>query len=626
MHAAFPAQHLLHKVLEASLDAFMVLTAVRNAQRQIIDFCWLLANSRMQTFTGIESSALIGQQLRSALPDRRLTGFFYDFIQVVETGQPLTQECSEMIAGSRHWFQVTTVKLDDGVAVTFRDISRQRQAEELRLTLAAARIAPFEIVLSTRTVQQSAAMDRMYGLPIRPGPRALDVYVQHTHVDDRAAFLAVFDGASQHHIPRELDYRIVRPDGALRWISLRGCVLQDRADGSLRFIGSLINITERKQAELSFLESHRQRSELLAMLESLLDNAPIGVAFFDKDCRYVRINPTLAEINGVAAADHVGRTVGEVVPANAAAVEPLIKQVFNQSTTIANIEIAGETPAQPGVTRYWLLSLYPVLDQHGTVLFAGAVVVEISDRKLGEQALQAAKEAAERASRTKSIFLSTMSHELRTPLTSMIGYAGLLARRLTGKQLVQAERIEQGGKRLAATLNTVLLFAQLEDDQLELDLKALTLAHELEEAAMFYRDQAEAKGLTLSISVEPEAATGQALLDHAALQNILQNLLSNATKFTESGSITVELAAADGWITLSVSDTGIGIDQEFLPYVFDGFQQESVGLSRMHDGSGLGLAVVKRLVDKMQGHIAVESIKGVGSCFMLRWPLLATAD
>jgi CheY-like chemotaxis protein len=228
-----------------------------------------------------------------------------------------------------------------------------------------------------------------------------------------------------------------------------------------------------------------------------------------------------------------------------------------------------------------------------------------------------------------------MSHEIRTPLTSMIGYASLLARRLEGKPRSQAQRIEEGGKRLLETLNAVLMLAKLEAGRVEVAFETIHVAAEVREVARLHQPQAEAKGLRMTVHVTPAATRVRAALDRGALNSILQNLISNAIKFTETGGVTItvdcdknlpsdsdldEVAAPSGWVHIHVADTGIGIAPAFLPHIFNAFHQESSGMSRLHDGIGLGLAISQQLAEKMQGTITVVSEKGQGSRFTVSFP------
>jgi signal transduction histidine kinase len=212
-----------------------------------------------------------------------------------------------------------------------------------------------------------------------------------------------------------------------------------------------------------------------------------------------------------------------------------------------------------------------------------------------------------------------MSHEIRTPLTAVIGYAELLGDECGPEQTEQREYaavIEHGGRRLLDTLNSVLDLAQIEAGALPLVTVAVDLRDEAEAAITALQPLAQVKGLALTLA----GAATAARVDRPALARVLTNLVGNAIKFTERGTVAVEVWAEAGAAWLRVSDTGVGIEASFLPRVFDDFAQESTGAARRFEGSGLGLAIAGGLVAKLGGEISVTSEKGVGSTFTVRLP------
>jgi signal transduction histidine kinase/CheY-like chemotaxis protein len=246
---------------------------------------------------------------------------------------------------------------------------------------------------------------------------------------------------------------------------------------------------------------------------------------------------------------------------------------------------------------------------------------DISERKRYERVLQDAKEKAEEVARLKSTFLANMSHEIRTPLTTVIGYAGVLAEEASDKHREFAQFIRNSGERLMETLNSVLSMAQLEASGVEIQLDVLDVTDEASEIVSLFKPLADEKELMLEFQPPAHAETPLlARLDRGALSSILQNLIGNAIKFTENGSVTVRVTHDADEVHLHVADTGIGIDPDFVPHLFDEFMQESTGVRRSHEGSGLGLAITKRLVDLMNGRVAVESEKGVGTEFIVSFP------
>jgi signal transduction histidine kinase/ActR/RegA family two-component response regulator len=232
---------------------------------------------------------------------------------------------------------------------------------------------------------------------------------------------------------------------------------------------------------------------------------------------------------------------------------------------------------------------------------------------------RAAREKMEELLKLKSAFLNNMSHELRTPLTGILGFAEILADEVPSRHREFAERIVTSGRRLQETLNSILDLAQLEGGSLELDPRPLDVGPCVEASAERFRMRAREKNVRLVVATPSQRL--ESSLDAASLERIVKNLVDNALKFTNEGSVTVHVSAEDAQAVLRVRDTGIGISEAFLPHMFSEFRQESVGTSRSYEGSGLGLAITKRLVELMGGTIDVESEQGTGSTFTVRFPL-----
>ena len=231
--------------------------------------------------------------------------------------------------------------------------------------------------------------------------------------------------------------------------------------------------------------------------------------------------------------------------------------------------------------------------------------------------LATAKEAAESADRLKSAFLATMSHELRTPLNSIIGFSGVLEQELAGplndEQKKQLAMVSESAEHLLALINDVLDISKIEAGQLKVEAGAVEIGPLLEKAVRTVKPLAEAKNLTLDLEIDPEA--GPVIADSQRVEQVLLNLLSNAIKFTDKGSVRVRCTAEGAMVRISVTDTGIGIQKDYLERLFKPFTQIETGLSRKYEGTGLGLSISKRLVTLMGGEIMVESEPGRGSTF-----------
>ena len=251
--------------------------------------------------------------------------------------------------------------------------------------------------------------------------------------------------------------------------------------------------------------------------------------------------------------------------------------------------------------------------------------IDISEQRRQARALREAKEEAEEASRIKSTMLKNLSHEIRTPLTSIIGFARVLKEDLSGEDARVARLVHEAGKRLKGTVDSVLQLSKLETGTQDLNRERLDLRTMVEDVTDLLRPQAEDKNQRLRVEV-PDAPV-EGWWNEGALRRIVENLLENAIKFTpEEGRIELRVYWADEAAVLEVEDTGIGISEEALPDIFDAFKQESEGLTREYEGSGLGLSNVRELIELLGGTIAVDSEKGEGTCFTVRLPPDDPAD
>jgi PAS domain S-box-containing protein len=390
-------------------------------------------------------------------------------------------------------------------------------------------------------------------------------------------------------------------------------------------------IVERQHTEVALRQSQETIRQQLTEIEAIYTNAPIGLCMLDTNLRYIRVNKRLAEINGIPESDHLGRTVHEVLAELGDVQKPVFEEIIATKLPILNREVHGETPAQPGVERSWLLSYYPLQDGDRQVASINIIVQEITERKRAEKEREAlyareqfARQQAETANRVKDQFLAILSHELRTPLNPILGWAKLLqTRSFDNATTVKAlTTIERNAKLQIQLIDDLLDVSRILRNKLILEISPVDLAGVITAALETVRWAAETKGIKIQLQIDPNVNFVYG--DFNRLHQVIGNLLSNAVKFTPSGGqVEVSLKQDSSCVQINVSDTGKGISPDFLPHVFEYFQQADSSITRQFGGLGLGLAIVRNLVDLHGGNVTVESPgEDQGTTFSVKLPLV----
>jgi PAS domain S-box-containing protein len=404
-----------------------------------------------------------------------------------------------------------------------------------------------------------------------------------------------------------------RKDGAAFWNDLHVAAVRDETGALTHFVGIQSDVTERVQALATLRESE-------ARFRGVWESTQDAMVLTDPEGVILAANPAYGELYGIAPAALVGGSFGAVMPeGERAAAVATYRDRFHAPASQRAYDLRVRR-ADGSEREVEVRSDFVEIDGERQAMISA--MRDVTDRKRLEQSLRRALEAAQAATRTKSLFLSMMSHELRTPLQAVLGYADLLLlgppESLTSEQREDLEYIRQGATRMMGLIEQMLDLSRMEAGRLQLAAEPVDVGEIIEQVRQDIAPQAAAKGLHLKI--DAPAALVPALGDPERVRQILLNLAGNAVKFTERGSVTIAAGAVDGIVQVAVRDTGIGITAEALPHIFEEFRQVDGNLTRRYGGAGLGLAIARRLAEQMGGTITVESTPGTGSTFILSLP------
>lgn len=408
----------------------------------------------------------------------------------------------------------------------------------------------------------------------------------------------------------EVEEPVTHRDGAVRQLMTRKSRLV-AIDGSVHLVGSSTDITEVKARERALEESMRENE----VFRSLIDNVPVSIYAKRSDLRQFYVNKGWCDLTGLSREDAIGKTDIEIFGEDGEAFVAGDLAVLRTGDTQ---EIEETVTLADGSVRHQFARKGAMIASDGSLYLIGSTT-DITELKMREAELSEARQRAVLADRAKSEFLANMSHEIRTPMNGVLGMAELLAKsNLDPKQKTFTDIIVKSGNALLTIINDILDFSKIDAGQMVLDPAPFNLAEAIEDVATLVSTRAKEKDLELIVRVEPRLES-LFIGDVGRIRQIVTNLVGNAVKFTDEGHVLVDVTGervpTGTRLTISVTDTGIGIPEEKLKLVFEKFSQVDTSSTRRHEGTGLGLAITSRLVELMGGTIGVESAEGKGSTF-----------
>ncbi len=374
------------------------------------------------------------------------------------------------------------------------------------------------------------------------------------------------------------------------------------------------DITRQKRSENALIRSEEK-------YRLLIENMNLGLLEVDMEGKIVYANKSFCKMSGFRKQDIYGKVAENLFTHEDN--RDLVRQKTDSRSKGVLDAYELEVTNHQGQKRWWMISGAPVYNQEGTQIGSTGIHLDITEQKQLEFNLRDAKQHAEDTAKAKEIFLANMSHEIRTPMNAILGLGNqLIKTKLNRQQTSYLGAINTAAENLLVIINDILDFSKIESGKFTLESINFSLHEVLQQLASILSGKAEEKELVFSLKIDP-AVSPYLVGDPYRLNQVLINLIGNSIKFTNKGSIilscqVIENQEKQQTIEITVQDTGIGIDKQYLKNIFRKFSQESPEIARKFGGTGLGLTISKQLIDLMGGNIIIDSNKNIGTKITIR--------
>jgi PAS domain S-box-containing protein len=487
-----------------------------------------------------------------------------------------------------------------------QDVTRQKEIENnlrasqkiLNEAERIAKMGSWQILLSDGTAIWSENLYKIHGMKVVPPALEPEWLLSVVHPDDRDKMAKNFQRNIERGFVENDEYRVVHPDGSVHILSVTGEVIKDAGVPTGHMIGVTQDITERRQAE-----------EKIQRLLSAIDQTTVQIIITDRNNKVEYVNNKFCQVTGYDHEELIGHNA-EFFSAdeNELGVQTEIITCIEQGKIFKGELLNNNAKGEP---CWELVSITPIHNSNGELTNYIIIKEDITERKKMEKDILKAKENAEESDRLKTAFLQNVSHEIRTPMNAIMGFSSLLAMNFNNKEKLEnfSKIIDQRCNDLLNIINDILDISKIESGQNTLNFEPCNINELFDEINLFFNDcksRLNKQHINLSFH-SPEGSFSNIKTDKLKLKQVLINLITNALKFTETGSIKCSCKPESDKLLFQVSDTGIGIPEDKFDYIFERFSQLKHTTIQNIGGTGLGLPIVKGLVELLGGKVWLES-------------------
>ncbi|TYQ26915.1 response regulator [Pseudanabaena sp. UWO310] len=502
----------------------------------------------------------------------------------------------------------------------------QKSEARLREAQQIAHLGSWEIDLSTQKLSWSEELFKIFVLDSNYAEPTYGQFCQYFASHEQERLQLLNERAIKYREPFAIDAQIIRADGSTGYVFMRAEAIWNAVGQVTRLFGIIMDISDRYAMQEALQRSEERTRATLSALPDIVFRV-------DREGRYVDFMASPQGENLVDPVQVIGKSIYDQLPIDILKDHADVKyEAIQRALTTQSVFSYEQQIHLNGKLRYEEVRVAPCGNEE-VVFF----IRDISDRKKAEAQLQKTNEKLARATRLKDEFLANMSHELRTPLNAILGMTEGLQEEVFGeisdRQLKALQTIEASGTHLLELINDILDVSKIESGQIELECAPTSISQLFQSSLSFVKQEATQK--QLQIFTKYQQNLPDLLVDERRIRQVLINILNNAVKFTPNGGqITLEViqiakprerVSGDDreYLQILVTDTGIGIAKENIPKLFKPFVQIDSALNRQYTGTGLGLALVKKIVELHGGKIGLTSELGAGSCFSIELPCVS---